>query len=129
MSCFGNFALSVAGEWLRRGYLLERVATLRELYGRRAEAMVSALEEFMPSHRFARPEGGFFVGVTLSDPLDPEQLRAQARLAGIDLSDGAGFFLNAQSMPFLRLPFCSMDENTARRGVRTLATVIELVCG
>ena len=121
----GHFALSVAGEWLRRGYLPEQVAALRELYGRRAEAMVSALEEFMPSHRFARPEGGFFIGVTLSDPLDPEQLRTRASAAGIDLSDGAGFFLNQQSTPFLRLPFCSMDEDTARRGVRALATVIE----
>jgi 2-aminoadipate transaminase len=121
----GHFALSVAGEWLRRGYLPGQVATLRELYGRRAEAMVSALEEFMPSHRFARPEGGFFVGVTLSDALDPEQLRTQASVAGIDLSDGAGFFLNAQPTPFLRLPFCSTDEDTARHGVRTLATVIE----
>ncbi|UPJ94912.1 hypothetical protein [Bradyrhizobium sp. 172] len=83
------------------------------------------MEEFMPSHRFAKPEGGFFVGVTLSDPVDPEQLRTQARIAGVDLSDGAGFFLNAQPAPFLRLPFCSMDEDTARCGVRTLATVIE----
>ena len=121
----GNFALSVAGEWLRRGYLHEQVATLRELYGRRAEVMVSALEEYMPTHRFARPDGGFFIGVTLSNPIDVEQLRTQANVAGVDLSDGAGFFLNQRSTPFLRLPFCSMDEDTARRGVRALATVIE----
>jgi len=121
----GNFALSVAAEWLHRGYLPEQVDTLKKLYGPRQEAMVSALEEFMPSHHFARPEGGFFVGVTLSHAIDAGKLREEARQAGIDLADGAGFFLDAQPTPFLRIPFCSMDENTARRGVRTLSEVVE----
>jgi 2-aminoadipate transaminase len=121
----GNFALSVAGEWLHRGYLPEQVAALKSLYGPRLEAMAAALGEFMPAHRFAKPEGGFFVGVTLSHPMDTEQLREQARLAGIDLADGAGFFLDKQTTPFLRLPFCSMDEDTAQRGVRMLSALIE----
>ena len=121
----GNFALSVAGEWLHRGYLTRQVETLKSLYGPRLDSMVSALGEFMPSHRFARPEGGFFVGVTLSQPIDAGLLRDEARLAGVDLADGAGFFPHPQPTPFLRLPFCSMAEETARRGIQTLAAVVE----
>lgn len=121
----GNFALSVAGEWLHRGYLSEQIACLKELYGPRAQSMVAALEEYLPSHGFQRPEGGFFVGITLAQPVDASEIRSEARLAGVDLSDGSGFFETAQPTPFIRLPFCSMDEDTARRGIRTLATVIE----
>ncbi|RWB19329.1 MAG: PLP-dependent aminotransferase family protein, partial [Mesorhizobium sp.] len=71
----GNFELSVAGEWLRRGPLGDQVASLRRLYAPRLEAMASALDEFMPGHRYVRPEGGFFVGVTLARPIDAAELR------------------------------------------------------
>lgn len=121
----GNFALSVAGEWLQRGYLGTQLVTLKNLYAPRLQAMVSALNEFMPTHRFANPEGGFFVGVTLSQPVDAGRLKERADQMGIDLADGAGFFFSKQPTPFLRLPFCSMDGDTVRRGVRMLACTIE----
>lgn len=121
----GNFALSVAGEWLRRGYLAEQVSTLKKLYAPRLDAMLLALDEFMPTHRYTRPEGGFFIGVTLSCPVACEQLRREASLAGVDIADGDGFFVRKSSTAFLRLPFCSMNEATVRNGVRMLSVAVE----
>ncbi|WP_192179887.1 PLP-dependent aminotransferase family protein [Mesorhizobium amorphae] len=120
----GNFALSVAGEWLRRGFLGDQVAALRRLYAPRLEAMVSALDEFMAGHRYVRPEGGFFVGVTLAHPVDSARLRKEASNAGVDVADGDGFFVSKPSATFLRLPFCSMDEATVRKGVEVLSAII-----
>ncbi|WP_292520394.1 hypothetical protein [Mesorhizobium sp.] len=90
----------------------------------RLEAMVSALDEFMPGHRYVRPEGGFFVGVTLAHPVDAARLRKHASNAGVNVADGDGFFVSKPSATFLRLPFCSMDEATVRIGVKVLSAII-----
>lgn len=121
----GNFALSVVGEWLRRGFLNGQVAALRRLYAPRLEAMISALDEFMPDHRYVRPEGGFFVGVTLLHSVDDARVRKQASEAGVDLANGDGFFVEKPSATFFRLPFCSMDEATVRRGVQVISEIIQ----
>ncbi|MBN8942903.1 MAG: PLP-dependent aminotransferase family protein [Rhizobiales bacterium] len=120
----GNFALSLAAEWLHRGHLEPQIAHLRRLYGPRLRSMLAALDSFLPGQRFLRPEGGFFVGLTLSEPVDADLLLAEAGRAGVDLADGSGFFIERPATPFLRLPFGSMDEAIARRGVGILAEVL-----
>ncbi|MCA0016503.1 MULTISPECIES: PLP-dependent aminotransferase family protein [Mesorhizobium] len=120
----GNFALSVTGEWLRRGFLGDQLAALGHLYAPRLEAMVSALDEFMAGHRYVRPDGGVFVGVTLAHPVDAQRLRKEASNAGLDVADGDGFFVSKPSATFSRLPFSSMDEVTVRRGVEVLSALL-----
>jgi 2-aminoadipate transaminase len=120
----GNLALSVTAEWLSRGLLEAQVERLRRLYAPRLAAMIAALEEYSPSNRFLRPEGGFFLGLTLNASVDAATLATQAARAGIDLADGARFFVEPPRQPFLRLPFCAMDEETIRHGVRRLAEIL-----
>jgi 2-aminoadipate transaminase len=125
----GNFALSVTAEWLARGHLGPQVERLKNLYRPRLDSMIAALAALLPEERLVRPEGGFFVGVTLHEGADEVTLHAQAKAAGIDLAKGSGFFLEPPAEPFLRLPFCAMNEATARRGIETIGAILRRLRG
>jgi 2-aminoadipate transaminase len=111
----GNFALSVAAEWLRRGHLGPQIERLKNMYKPRLDSMIAAVAELQLGQPLVRPEGGFFVGVTLNAAVDEGTLHAQAKAAGVELVKGSGFFLEPPLKSFLRLPFCAVDEATARR--------------
>ncbi|AZN98075.1 MAG: hypothetical protein EOR36_30465 [Mesorhizobium sp.] len=111
----GNFALSVAGEWLRRGPLGDQVASLRRLYAPRLEAMASALDEFMAGHRYVRPEGGFFVGVTLARPIDAAELRKQASDVGSTSQMAMAFSPANHQRRSCACPFARWTRMAARK--------------
>ena len=72
-----------------------------------------------------RPDGGFFVGVTLNDRVDTNQLLKQARRANLALTDGRSFFANsANGDSFVRLPFCALTPAEIHEGVGRLATAV-----
>ncbi|MBC7222693.1 MAG: PLP-dependent aminotransferase family protein [Anaerolineae bacterium] len=112
-------------EYCRRGLLAPNIARLKEVYRPRLEATLEALEAHLPAATWMRPEGGFFVGVTLPPGADIVTLRARAEQAGLRLSDGRGFFPNpADGNRFLRIPFCSVRPEDLREAIARLATLL-----
>ena len=109
-------------EFIRRGWLDEQLDALRALYLPRLEAIGAALERYLPDADWIKPDGGFFLSVTLPEGVTNEALRQAARDRGLVLSDGRGFFPNpADGERFVRLPFCAMSEDELAEGVRRLA--------
>lgn len=111
-------------EYCRRGWLEPNIARLKELYQPRLEAIASALEADLPRAEWTKPEGGFFVGVTLPSDVDVSFFRRRARQIGVRLSDGKGFFPDDGGDRFLRLPFCALAPEEIREGVRRLSSII-----
>ena len=69
-----------------------QITTYRDLYAERCLAMLSALKEFMPPGAiWTRPEGGFFVWVTLPEGIDTYPLLHRAIDAGVVFIPGAAF--------------------------------------
>lgn len=99
----------MANEFCRRGLLSSNVEKLKDLYRPRLGAAISALKNHLPQCSWSKPEGGFFVGVTLPEGCDMETLLPRAREVGLKISDGRGFFPNpADGNRFLRIPFCTL---------------------
>lgn len=73
---------------------------------------------------WARPEGGFFVGVTLNKDVKAETLITKGLEAGIQLTNGRDFFADGRGDTFVRLPFCTLTTEEIDAGVRTLARVV-----
>src|SRR5450756_2632752 len=73
---------------------------------------------------WARPEGGFFVGVTLNKSVKAEALIAKGLEKGIQLTNGRDFFADGRGDTFVRLPFCALTTEEIDEGVRTLAQVV-----
>lgn len=111
-------------EYCRRGWLEPNVDRLKDIYRPRLEALVSALEAYLPWAQWTKPEGGFFIGVYLPSKIDTSLLRAKAREMGVILSDGRGFFPDRDGGSFLRLPFCALSVEEIREGIGRIGSIV-----
>ena len=75
----------------------------------------------MPDAEPTRPEGGFFLSITLPPGVQTTAVRAQAATRGLNLADGLAFFPNGGGERFLRLPYCALTPDQIDEGVRRLA--------
>jgi 2-aminoadipate transaminase len=116
---------AIVAEFARRGWLEPHIARLKALYEPRLDAMLGALDAHMADlATWRRPEGGFFVGMTLHAPVRAEDLLASTREANLALTDGRGFFANGGGDGFVRLPFCALTPGEIQEGVARLAGVV-----
>ena len=115
----------MAFEFFRRGLLEINIERLKAVYAPRLEATLSGLKEQLPLATWPRPEGGFFVGVTLPEGTDVVGLMERAPGVGLKLSDGRGFFPNpTDGMRFLRIPFCSLTPGEIGEALDRLARIM-----
>ncbi len=107
------------------GRLEAHLEELKQLYVTRLDAMLSALERnFGSLATWAKPDGGFFIGMTLNDPVQFETLQARGLESGLALTDGRGFFCNGGGERFVRLPFCALTPAEIEEGIGRLARVV-----
>src|SRR5207249_4523815 len=90
----GYVAQGITYEWCRRGHLPPQIERLKALYAPRLEACLASLDAHMPDAQPTRPDGGFFVSVTLPAGVLTSNVRARAADRGLNLSDGLAFFPN-----------------------------------
>jgi DNA-binding transcriptional MocR family regulator len=108
------------------GQLNAHLGRLSALYNERLDAALASLDEhFTGMARWHRPDGGFFIGVTLNKKVKAETLLRGAANAGLALSDGRGFFPNGGGEEFIRLPFCALTPDEIRTGIARLADVVK----
>lgn len=113
-------------EYCRRGLLEPNIERLKEVYRPRLRVALSALGRHVPEATWPRPEGGFYVGVTVPEGGDMASLLVRAEGAGLRLSDGRGFFPNPpDGNRFLRIPFCSVTPEEIEEGVSRLARLLK----
>jgi DNA-binding transcriptional MocR family regulator len=75
----------------------------------------------MPEAKATRPDGGFFVSLTLPEGVSTTTVRARAAERGLNLTDGLAFFPDGGGERFLRLPFCALTPADIEEGIRRLA--------
>jgi 2-aminoadipate transaminase len=121
----GYVAEGIVFEWCRRGLLGPQIERLKALYAPRLDACLRAVDESLPDANTTRPDGGFFLSVTLPDGVTNSAVRAAAGKRGLNLSDGRAFFPDGGGERFLRLPFCALSQDEIREGIRRLAAAME----
>ena len=123
----GYFAHGVTWEWCRRGLLPPQIDRLKALYAPRLKACLDAIERHMPDAKATRPEGGFFISVTLPEGTSTTDVRSAAAKRNLNLADGLAFFPNGGGERFIRLPFCALSPEQIQEGVRRLAEAVKEV--
>jgi DNA-binding transcriptional MocR family regulator len=121
----GYLAQGITFEWCRQGLLGPQIERLRQLYLPRLDACLASLDKFMPGAVDARPDGGFFISLTLPEGVLTSDVRLEASKRGLNLSDGLAFFPDGGGERFLRLPFCALTPAEIEEGVRRLAESVE----
>jgi DNA-binding transcriptional MocR family regulator len=119
------FTQGIVYEYIRRSLLEPNIAKLKTLYQARLDCMLESLRQEMGDlAEWHKPEGGFFVGMTLQGDFDTPELLNRASHAGLLLSDGRGFFPDQTRRCFIRLPFCALTPAEIQSGITRLAQVI-----
>jgi DNA-binding transcriptional MocR family regulator len=117
----GYVAQGITYEWCRRGRLDPQIERLKTLYAPRLDACLSAIDVYMPEAEATRPDGGFFISVTLPDGVVTTEVRELAATRGLNLADGLAFFPEGGGERFLRLPFCALSPAEIDDGVKRLS--------
>jgi 2-aminoadipate transaminase len=112
-------------EYCRRGLLEANIERLKQVYGPRLEAILSAVNEHIPHAVWTQPQGGFFLSGTLPEGTEMLRLLDRAQGMGLKLADGRGFFPNPDDgNRFLRIPFSSLSPEEIEEGISRLARLL-----
>ncbi len=98
---------------------------LGELYRRRRDAMLEALDEhFPPAAEWTRPRGGLFIWATLPEYIDTTDLLARALRDHVAFVPGRAAYLDGRGGSSMRLNFSGVAEDDLREGVRRIGKVV-----
>lgn len=120
----GYVAQAISWEWCRRGFLPPQIERLKKLYAPRLDACLAGLDKYMPDATPTRPDGGFFISLTLPEGVSTTAVRTQAAAKALNLADGLAFFPEGGGERFLRLPFCALSPAQIDEGVRRLSEAV-----
>lgn len=115
----------VARDYMANGIMKKQIPKTIELYRKKRDLMLSALEEEFPSGTsWTRPDGGMFLWASVDERIDTTAMAREAIENGVMYVSGGSFYPNREKKNEMRLNFTySTDENIIE-GVRRLSSVI-----
>ena len=117
------FGAHVAADWLPER-LLPHVDRLREVYHRRRNLMLAALERHMPpGTTWTVPDGGFFIWVTLPERIDAQRMLPQAQELGVEYLPGPACYAEESGENQIRLSFSFVEDDLIEQGIRIIGDV------
>ncbi len=103
-----------------------QVVSFRDMYRLRRDAMLAGLDEHMPAGTtWTRPEGGFFVWVTLPEGLDSQAMLPRAITSRVAYVPGPAFYADGLGARNMRLSYCYPPPERIREGTRRLGEVLQ----
>ena len=129
LRCMGGGAnplvANVLADYCLAGLMEAHVEGLRGVYRQRRDAMLEALETYMPPGTgWTRPGGGFFVWLRLPAPLRAAEVAERAREQGLLIPVGDPFFAEAPTGQYLRLAFSYVTPEQIWKGILLLGQVL-----
>lgn len=116
---------AIALEFCRLGYLERQLQEIPVVYRRKLDAMLAAIAGAFPGGvEWTRPEGGFFLWVTLPGGCDAGALLQKAIAAGVLFVPGAAFSVDGRGVNCLRLSYATPDEDAIRTGIGILGQLL-----
>jgi 2-aminoadipate transaminase len=102
------------------------IGHLREVYGERRQAMLSAMDRYFPAEaRWTRSEGGLFLWVELPERLSAEELFKEAIAERVAFVPGTSFFACERKLNFMRLNFSNSKPEMIEEGIKRIASVLK----
>ncbi|MGC8994951.1 MAG: PLP-dependent aminotransferase family protein [Pyrobaculum sp.] len=122
-----NFVQYIFAEGLRRNVVLKNLPHVRDLYKRKRDAMLAALETYMPPGvSWTRPSGGMFIWVTVPPHIDTKELlKTAVTQYKVAFVPGHGFFVDQSVRNAMRLNFTYPSFEQINEGIRRLAMAIK----
>lgn len=126
--CTSALIQRIAARFMQEHDLSAHVRKLCEHYRLKRDAMLQALEKYMPKAErisWTRPEGGLFLWVRLPEQVDTERMLKRALEHKVAYVIGAPFFVDGSGRNTLRLCFSKATLEEIEEGIRRLGKVVE----
>ncbi|GAA3023388.1 PLP-dependent aminotransferase family protein [Actinokineospora globicatena] len=102
-----------------------QIKSFQTMYRDRRDALLAGLEQHMPAGcSWTRPDGGFFVWLTVPEGVDTKAMQPRAVTARVAYVPGTGFYADGFGSRQMRLSFCYPPPERITEGVRRLAGVL-----
>jgi len=125
--CTSALSQLLAREFIRSGKLPAQVERTKEIYRKKRQVFLDALEaEIDPSWgiRWTKPEGGLFSWMTLPEGLDARELLNMALQENVAFVVGNAFYCDDGGKNTLRLNFSFSNEEKLVEGVKRIARAV-----
>jgi 2-aminoadipate transaminase len=117
---------SLVYEYCRRGYLDKHIKEIIPLYAVRRNAMLDAMDEYFPDDvTWTRPDGGFFVWVTLPKFMDARKMFPKAVEYKVTYVPGYAFFPDGRGHNTMRLSFSATNEDQITRRNQKTGRIVQ----
>jgi len=124
--CSTTIGQYLAFAFASKGLIERQTSTAIEIYRRKRDAMLAALENHFPqSAHWTKPQGGFYTWVTLPKEIDTEALLPRAiEDASVAYVAGPAFYHNRSGKEHMRLCYSYVPESQTEEGVRRLGQLV-----
>lgn len=115
-----------AAQFLDDNDLDEHIQKIIDLYRKRRDVMIDALEKYLPKEvSYTHPEGGLFLWLTFPKGVDSKELAKVAIEKKVAFVPGGAFFPEPGNDNYARLNYSSSDEEKIVEGIKRLAEAIK----
>ncbi|MCL4452686.1 PLP-dependent aminotransferase family protein [Ferroplasma sp.] len=114
----------IAYEYIRKGIIYRQIPKTIDLYRRKRDIMLEALDDEMEDATWSRPDGGMFLWVKLSKDIDALKMLKRAINNKIAYVTGSAFYHNEPELNTMRLNFTYSSDEDIKEGVKRLAKTI-----
>ncbi|MFT4123007.1 MAG: PLP-dependent aminotransferase family protein [Microbacteriaceae bacterium] len=119
-----SFSQLVVCDYLASTDWRGQIDDFRGLYRERRDAMLQALDDYLPDLSWTVPNGGFYVWLSLPEGLDSRAMLPRAVTELVAYTPGTAFYADGQGADRIRLSFCYPTPDFIREGIRRLAKVV-----
>jgi len=124
--CSTTIGQYAALAFVSRGLFKQQKDRAVSIYRRKRDVMLAALENHFPeSAHWTKPQGGFYIWVTLPKGIDTEKLLPKA-IKDVAVAYGAGpsFYHNRSGKEHMRLCYSYVPDSQIEEGIQRLARII-----
>jgi 2-aminoadipate transaminase len=124
--CTAPFTQAIAAKFMEMGLLHKQIDIIKELYYRKRQVMLKALEDYMPEGvTWTRPEGGLFLWVRVPEHIDSVEMFPEAVANNVAYVVGSAFHCDGGGRNTMRLNFSYPTEKQIVEGIKRLAAAIK----
>jgi DNA-binding transcriptional MocR family regulator len=121
-----SFSQMLISEYLAKADWQSQINTYRDVYRERRDAALAAMTDYLPHLKTTKPDGGFYLWVTLPEGIDSKAMLPLAVKELVAYTPGTAFYANGTGHGNLRISFCYPTPENINVGIKRLASVINL---
>ena len=124
--CTPTFTQLIAYYYIKNGYMEKHIPRIIEMYKRKRDIMLDALEKYFPPNcKWTRPRGGMFLWVELPEKISSIEMFKDAIKEKVAYVHGRAFNVNGRGENTMRLNFTNPKDELIEEGIKRIGKVIK----